>query len=120
MACFLSRIISTLRLIWRTLDEPLIPPKAPMPIIGGKLLTPHKQEHEQASPFCVPLPVATEGAAAEAAGGGGAAAALAAGEAAAAADEVAGGGGAAGEDAAGGTAPIAVPFCCMAMDRNMA
>ena len=93
-----------------------------MPIIGGKLLTPHKQEQEQASPFCVPLPVATEGVAGVAAGGGGGRA-LAAGEAAAAAEDVAGsgGGGAAGEDAAGGgVAPIAVPFCCIAIDWNMA
>ena len=88
--------------------------------MGGKLSTPHKQEQEQVLPFCVPVPLATEGAAAEAAGGGGAAAGEAAGEAVVAADEVTGGGAATGEETAGGAAPIAVPFCCMAIARNIA
>ena len=66
-----------------------MPPKAPIPIIGGKLLTPHKQEQEQASPFGVPVPLATKGVAAEAAGGGAAATeAVREVAAAAAADEV--------------------------------
>ena len=84
-----------------------MPPKLPIPCCAamGNSATPHRHEHWQDPEGSVePVPLATEG-------DGGAGAAAAAEEA---------GGGAAAVVPDGGAPAVAVPFCCMANDLNIA